>query len=819
MTENEILNNRYQLMNPIGRGSFGEVWMANDLRLDITVAVKVYAALDGKGITEFRDEFKNVYKLHHPNLLRPDYFDTVGDNPYLVMPYCPRSADDLVGGITEHELWRFIRDVASGLAYLHENDVIHRDIKPENILQDEQGDYVISDFGLSTKMRSTLRQASMRQNDGFSGTIAYMAPELFTSKPTAVKATDVWALGVTIYEMATGELPFCGQGGCMLNAGAEIPELDSTKWSSRLNEVMRRCLAKDTWDRPTAKDLAEYSNLIMNGDKRRWSQWKGADNPKPEHKTRMSHFSIVGMVLASLFTVVSCLFIFELLFNNKNATSVNSEHAESIEWNNDSIAIPSYDDSSIDDRTNDVDMSTDESILKNKSLSNAKDSKDSYGVTNQHDKERDKLPEVRTGLLSGITSTSALCGGWNDGLGTVTNRGVVWGTSPNPTVALSTKTEEEAHNKEFTSIISGLKPATKYYIRAYATNSSGTTYGEEVSFITHPCDLSFSGSANCYIIFQEGGYMFKTVKGNSSLSIDDIESASVLWESFGTSTPPANGDLIKSVSYNDGYILFETSSIFKKGNAVIAAKDVGGNILWSWHIWLTDEPKGQVYYNGAGTMMDRNLGATSIIPGDVTTCGLLYQWGRKDPFIGSSSINSNVVAMSTLAWPSSVKSTSVTGTIAYAIAHPTTFISSNDNNHDWLFSSNSKTDNTRWRTSKTIYDPCPSGWRIPDGDDNGVWAKAFGTSDIFEHNRDKANNGMNFSMKLGSSPSIWYPASGSLMEESGSLKTVGVEGSWWSISHNSGNYAYYMYFSGFDNVCAALAFGRATGRSIRCLKE
>lgn len=787
--------------------------MAKDLQLDITVAVKVYAALDGKGITEFKDEFKNVYKLHHPNLLRPDYFDTVGDNPYLVMPYCPKSADGLAGQMTEQELWRFIKDVASGLAYLHDSDVIHRDIKPENILLDERGDYVISDFGLSTKMRSTLRQASMRQNDGFSGTIAYMAPELFTSKPTAVKATDVWALGVTIYEMATGELPFCGQGGCMLNAGAEIPELDSSKWSSNLNEVMRRCLAKETWDRPTAKDLAECSSLVMNGDKRTWSQLKGTDNPKPDHNTRITHFSIVGMVLASLFTVVSCFFILELLFNNKSATSENPESTKPTYWNTDSKVISSIDTSSIDDRPNDVDNP------QNKSLINPKDSKDSYGVTNQHNEERVKLPVVITGVLSGITSTSASCGGRNDGLGSVTNRGVVWDTSPNPTVVLSTKTKEEVYNKEFTSIISGLKPGTKYYIRAYATNSSGTTYGEEISFITHPHDLSFSGSANCYIIFQEGGYMFKTVKGNSSLSIDDVESVAVLWESFGTSTPPANGDLIKSASYNDGYILFETSSIFKKGNAVIAAKDIRGNILWSWHIWLTDEPKGQVYYNGAGTMMDRNLGATSIIPGDVTTYGLLYQWGRKDPFIGSSSINSNVVAKSTLTWPSSVKSTPVTGTIAYAIAHPTTFISSNDNNHDWLFSSNSKTDNTRWRTYKTIYDPCPSGWRIPDGDDNGVWSKAFGTSDIFEYNRDKANKGMNFSMKLGSSPSIWYPASGSRMEESGSLNTVGFEGSWWSVSHNSGNYAYYMYFSGFDNVCAALAFGRATGRSVRCLKE
>ena len=281
--------------------------MAKDLQLDITVAVKVYAALDGKGITEFMDEFKNVYKLHHPNLLRPDYFDTVGDNPYLVMPYCPKSADDLVGQMTEHELWRFIKDVASGLAYLHDSDVIHRDIKPENILLDERGDYVITDFGLSTKMRSTLRQASMRQNDGFSGTIAYMAPELFTSKPTAVKATDVWALGVTIYEMATGELPFCGQGGCMLNAGAEIPEFDSAKWSSNLNEVMKRCLAKDTWDRPTAKDLAEYSNLAINGCNITWSQWR--DGGDSESTPRQFRRIVILMMTLVLFVVSGYLFI------------------------------------------------------------------------------------------------------------------------------------------------------------------------------------------------------------------------------------------------------------------------------------------------------------------------------------------------------------------------------------------------------------------------------------------------------------------------------------------------------------------------------
>ena len=76
-------------------------------------------------------------------------------------------------------------------------------------------------------------------------------------------------------------------------------------------------------------------------------------------------------------------------------------------------------------------------------------------------------------------------------------------------------------------------------------------------------------------------------------------------------------DLISGCCYEDGYIAFKTADTFKEGNAVIAAKDADGKILWSWHIWLTDQPEEHVYNNNAGTMMDRNLGATSATPGDV----------------------------------------------------------------------------------------------------------------------------------------------------------------------------------------------------------
>ena len=336
--------------------------------------------------------------------------------------------------------------------------------------------------------------------------------------------------------------------------------------------------------------------------------------------------------------------------------------------------------------------------------------------------------------------------------------------------------------------------------------------------------LSSKVTANCYIVSQSGTYGFPTVKGNSSQSVGAVASASVLWESFGTSVTPSVGDLIKTVSYANGTITFQTADAFKEGNAVIAAKDVSGTILWSWHIWLTDQPQAQVYKNNAGTMMDRNLGATSAKPGDAGALGLLYQWGRKDPFLGSSSISLNTIAKSTINWPSPVSTSSSCGTVSYVLAHPTTYVtSSRSNAYDWHYSSR---DNALWTTSdktKSIYDPCPSGWRIPDGGDNGVWSKALGSSSSFENSSlySSSNKGINFSGKFGSASTIWYPASGSRNYDDGGLYYVGNCGIYWSASpyYNYANYAYDLYFFKGGRVGPSNDDYRANGHSVRCVRE
>ncbi len=132
-----------------------------------------------------------------------------------------------------------------------------------------------------------------------------------------------------------------------------------------------------------------------------------------------------------------------------------------------------------------------------------------------------------------------------------------------------------------------------------------------------------------------------------------------------------------TATYTHFVLESENESFSLSGYYDATDKDASGTILWSWHIWLTDKPEDQVYKNNAGTMMDRNLGATSATPGDVKALGLLYQWGRKDPFLNSSSISCDTRAKYTLNSLATTSSSASNGTIAYAISHPAVFIELN----------------------------------------------------------------------------------------------------------------------------------------------
>lgn len=262
-------DDRYELIQFVGSGSFGEVWVAYDIETDVEVAIKIYISMDAQGLSDFKKEFQLSFNFHHTNLLHANYLgvNSEDNRPYLVMPFCPDgSVMSRCGMMSEEQMWMFIRDVASGLAYLHSQNppIIHQDIKPDNILIMNNGDYVITDFGISKQLRSSLRKSAANLNSA--GAVSYMGPERFSKQFQSIKASDIWSLGAAIYELATGELPFCGLGGSLQKKGAEIPELPS-QYSDDLNHVLEACLALETWDRPTAAQLCDYASAYLRGER------------------------------------------------------------------------------------------------------------------------------------------------------------------------------------------------------------------------------------------------------------------------------------------------------------------------------------------------------------------------------------------------------------------------------------------------------------------------------------------------------------------------------------------------------------------------
>ena len=282
-----LFDGRYKLLRPLStEGGSADVWLALDANtvndkerllkeeplttedLDVLqglmVAIKVYRpknALDIEGEQQFRDEFKIVYNCHHANLIHPTHFSIFQETPYLVLPYCKKgSSEMLIGKLTDNDdLWKFIGDVSSGLAYLHAcyPPIIHQDVKPANVLIDDNHNYAITDFGISANFGS---RHQYYYDDEHTGTLAYMAPERFMDDPVPMEESDIWALGATIYEIITGHVPYGEEGGQNQHKGKVTLTFPSGVGAD-IQRLICACLDYDPQKRPTAKQLSEIAHL------------------------------------------------------------------------------------------------------------------------------------------------------------------------------------------------------------------------------------------------------------------------------------------------------------------------------------------------------------------------------------------------------------------------------------------------------------------------------------------------------------------------------------------------------------------------------
>lgn len=274
-----------------------------------------------------------------------------------------------------------------------------------------------------------------------------------------------------------------------------------------------------------------------------------------------------------------------------------------------------------------------------------------------------------------------------------------------------------------------LEPGVYYYkVQATAEDrgASNWTYCTKAITIKAPIvavDISTAGTSNCYLISQEGKYKFKATRGCSDVEVEGISSVALLWETSSASAGEALAvnSVIDQVSVDaDGYIGFMTASPLKAGNALVAAKDEGGKILWSWHIWITSDEVKTVDMGGGLVLMDRNIGELTGTP----STSMLYQWGRKDPFPGTDGKGKLVsVAGAT------VSHEAVQKDYRYSVENPTVLYGALSTTSAGAQPYGLKDGDTDYwgglDGKKSEYDPCPSGYKVPQ-----AWEQSFNENNI-----------------------------------------------------------------------------------------
>ncbi|MUV40015.1 Non-specific serine/threonine protein kinase [Lentibacillus sp. JNUCC-1] len=213
MMEGHLLNERYRIKETIGGGGMANVYLARDIILERDVAIKVLRfeyANDEEFIARFDREAQSATSLSHPNIV--SIYD-VGEEDhilYMVMEHIDgmtlKEYIQLHGPLGVEEAISIMKQITSAISHAHANDIVHRDIKPQNILINTYGDVKVTDFGIAVALSST----ALTQTNAVLGSVHYLSPEQARGG-MATKKSDIYSLGIVLFELLTGRLPFSGQ--------------------------------------------------------------------------------------------------------------------------------------------------------------------------------------------------------------------------------------------------------------------------------------------------------------------------------------------------------------------------------------------------------------------------------------------------------------------------------------------------------------------------------------------------------------------------------------------------------------------------------
>lgn len=258
----------YKVLEKIGQGGMGEVYLAEDTELNRKVAIKflpLQYVSDRDFKTRFKREGQAAAALNHPNIITIHEVSEYEGRPYLAMEYVEGgSLKDLIGAdrMSVAQVTNLAAQISEGLAKAHQTGIVHRDIKPQNILIDADGRPRICDFGLA-KLR---REVMLTQTGTTLGTIAYMSPEQARGEQVDHRA-DIWSLGVVIYEMLTGQRPFKGDHDqaviyAILNNQAESITGIRPDAPDMLVRIVDKAMAKDPYER--YQNAAEMAHELVS---------------------------------------------------------------------------------------------------------------------------------------------------------------------------------------------------------------------------------------------------------------------------------------------------------------------------------------------------------------------------------------------------------------------------------------------------------------------------------------------------------------------------------------------------------------------------
>lgn len=258
-----LLGERYRIIDALGEGGMANVYLAEDIILQRKVAVKILRLdLQNEPQTQarFQREALATSELSHPNIVSVLDVGTDHGLPYMVMEYVdgPNLKEYIRKNapLDLHEVIRIMDQILSAVALAHKHNVIHRDLKPQNILMDKRGNIKIADFGIAV----ALNQSSITQTNSVMGSVHYMSPEQ-TRGGMVTKQSDIYSLGIILYELITGTVPFNGDTPVAIalkHAQEPIPSIrkKDTSVPQALENVVLKATAKDPRDRyATAQEM------------------------------------------------------------------------------------------------------------------------------------------------------------------------------------------------------------------------------------------------------------------------------------------------------------------------------------------------------------------------------------------------------------------------------------------------------------------------------------------------------------------------------------------------------------------------------------